>query len=233
MLQLLTAGTWRGTARTLVAVEAESYQGVQAATGLSTTRFLSDRPAAVEQEDNIDVSSGGNQLEAGHGAGKWEWHWVLGKSRGRKPAIKRPSRQQWWYCNPDYDAAEQLPTVMRSPFAPPGASASTDWPTYERHLRLQPANARDERRYRKQFIQHLKLRELDWREAFQRGLAEDVRTRQKQERLTAEAQRQDAWRAYKEALFERARLEGVAEGTAAAKAAGSDTAGVTGHRSSA
>ncbi len=226
MLHMLTAGTWRCTARALVAVEAESYQGIQVAfTGLAPTRSFSDRSAAIEQQEIIDASSSGHHLEAGHGAGKWDWHWVMGKSRGRKPAIKRPSRHQWWYCNPGYDAAEQLPTVMRSPFAPPGASASTDWPTYERHLRLQPANARDERRYRKQFNQHLKLRELDWREAFQRGLADDVRTRRKQERLTAEVQRQDAWRAYKEALFERARLAGAVEGTTAAKAAGNGADG--------
>ncbi|PNH03276.1 hypothetical protein TSOC_010681 [Tetrabaena socialis] len=143
---------------------------------------------------------------------QWDWNWVLGKAPGRKPAIKRPARHQWLYCNPNYDPAAQLPKVLRAPYAPPSASATNDWQTYRHHLQQKPANREDEGRYRRSFVRFLKLRDLDWREAFQRGVAEDKHLQQKRERLQAEAKRQDAWRLYKEALFERARIGGGAPG---------------------
>ncbi len=84
---------------------------------------------------------------------------------------------------------------------------------YERHVAVMPPKSRDMRRHRKEYTRFQKLREMDWREAFQRGVAEDMRRSRKAVRLEAEATRQEAWRQYKDALFERARLAGeVADG---------------------
>ncbi|GLI59343.1 hypothetical protein VaNZ11_001205 [Volvox africanus] len=143
-----------------------------------------------------------------YGSPKWDWKWVLGKSRGRKPAIRHPSRHQWYFCNPNYDANRPLPVVFRSPYAPPSAWETTDMAEYQRHLGLRPPKGCDLRVHRKEFTRFQKLRELDWREAFQRGVAEDLRLSRKAERFNAEARRQEAWRQYRDALFERARLAG-------------------------
>ncbi|GIL64818.1 hypothetical protein Vafri_18681 [Volvox africanus] len=143
-----------------------------------------------------------------YGSPKWDWKWILGKSRGRKPAIRHPSRHQWYFCNPNYDANRPLPVVFRSPYAPPSAWETTDMAEYQRHLGLRPPKGCDLRVHRKEFSRFQKLRELDWREAFQRGVAEDLRLSRKAERLNAEARRQEAWRQYRDALFERARLAG-------------------------
>ncbi len=51
----------------------------------------------------------------------------------------------------------------------------------------------------------MKLRDLDWREAFQRGLAVDAKQRQKARKQQEEAVRQEAWREYKDKLFADAR----------------------------
>lgn len=71
-----------------------------------------------------------------------------------------------------------------------------------------PPRGKDLKKYRKEFTRFQKLRDIDWREAFQRGVAEDLRLSRKAERLEAEAKRQEAWRQYRDALFERARLDG-------------------------
>ncbi|GIL97191.1 hypothetical protein Vretimale_2934 [Volvox reticuliferus] len=96
---------------------------------------------------------------------------------------------------------------------------------YQRHLALRPPKGYDLRVHRKEFTRFQKLRELDWREAFQRGVAEDLRLSRKSERLNAEAKRQEAWRQYRDALFERARLAGEVLDTTA-KGAGSNPAAV-------
>ncbi|KAG2501827.1 hypothetical protein HYH03_000326 [Edaphochlamys debaryana] len=132
--------------------------------------------------------------------------WVMRKAPGRKPAIKRPARHQWLYCNPNYDPAAPLPEVLRSPFAPPSASQIKDWATYQWHLRLQPANRQDVQRYRRNFVRFMELREVDWREAFERGVADEKWATKRAAKAEAEAKRQESWRGYKEALFERARL---------------------------
>lgn len=36
----------------------------------------------------------------------------------RKPAIKRPKRHQWHYCNPEYDPMDPLPQQHLPPYAP-------------------------------------------------------------------------------------------------------------------
>lgn len=41
--------------------------------------------------------------------------------KSRKPAIKRPARHQWHYCNPNYDPWDPLPKQNLPPYAPPSA----------------------------------------------------------------------------------------------------------------
>ncbi|PNW79490.1 hypothetical protein CHLRE_09g417100v5 [Chlamydomonas reinhardtii] len=168
-------------------------------TSASVSETYSNRPTSSAESTEAVSSSG-------QSASKWDWKWVLGKASGRKPAITRPRRHQWHYCNPEYDPAAPLPEVLRSPFGPPGAERSHDWATYARHLQLQPENRRDLKRYRARFVRFMQLRELDWREAFQRGVAEDSRVSNKVARAKAEAQRQDAWSDYKQAMWQRAQL---------------------------
>ncbi|EFJ40437.1 hypothetical protein VOLCADRAFT_108158 [Volvox carteri f. nagariensis] len=83
---------------------------------------------------------------------------------------------------------------------------ATDMAEYKRHITRKPPKGKDLREHHKDFTRFQKLRELDWREAFQRGVAEDLRRSRKAGRLEAEAKRQEAWRQYRDALFERARL---------------------------
>ncbi|KAG2437026.1 hypothetical protein HYH02_011457 [Chlamydomonas schloesseri] len=53
------------------------------------------------------------------------------------------------------------------------------------------------------FVRSMQLRELDWREALQRGVAEDSRASRRAARALAEALRQDAWKEYKQTVWER------------------------------
>lgn len=65
-------------------------------------------------------------------------------------------------------------------------------------------------RSRQEFVRFLKLRDVDWRNAFQRGLADYVREFKQEQRHRAEKQRQQAWSEYREQLFAKA-LEQPAE----------------------
>ncbi|KXZ41686.1 hypothetical protein GPECTOR_320g27 [Gonium pectorale] len=180
---------------------------------LELTRCLSTSVHSCEEA--VASSRGHDELPSTSGRGSvaqtavdWDWEWVLGKKQGRKPGIKRPSRHQWLYCNPNYDPAKPLPLTPRSPFAPPEESIASDNATINWHLKQQPENRRDRRIYLRRHSRFAQLREFDWRDAFERGLAEDVRATKRRERHEAEAERQRSWQQYKEALFERARLEG-------------------------
>ena len=57
---------------------------------------------------------------------------------------------------------------------------------------------------REEFVRYLKLRDVDWRDAFHRGLAEHVKAFKKEKRLEAEQQRQAAWKEYRDRLFSNA-----------------------------
>ncbi|GLC76209.1 hypothetical protein PLESTF_001749800 [Pleodorina starrii] len=195
-------------------------QRIALPSSLSSTNLLSQHSlwttgsaceAVTREATSVDRSE--QPSSSGRGAWmsdkpNWDWKWVLGKSRGRKPAIKQPRRHQWYFCNPNYDPTKPLPVAFRSPYAPPSAYEMSDQAEYQRHMSVMPPKGRDLRSHRKEFARFQKLRELDWREAFQRGVAEDLRLSRKAERREADAKRQEAWRQYKAALFERARLSG-------------------------
>lgn len=63
----------------------------------------------------------------------------------------------------------------------------------------------------------MRLREVDWRDAFLRGLAADVKEIKKEYAKQDEASRQRAWGAYRDKLFADALAGGKIEG------AGQDT----------
>jgi hypothetical protein len=46
------------------------------------------------------------------------WNGLSSDIPSRKPAIKRPARHQWHYCNPNYDPMEQVPEQQLPPYAP-------------------------------------------------------------------------------------------------------------------
>jgi hypothetical protein len=46
------------------------------------------------------------------------WNGLSSQIQSRKPAIKRPARHQWHYCNPAYDPMEPLPEQHLPPYAP-------------------------------------------------------------------------------------------------------------------
>jgi hypothetical protein len=73
----------------------------------------------------------------------WDWQWVLGDAQSRKPAIKRPQRHQWHYCNPTYDPNQPLPTKMLPPHAPPAVEAQDEWRLFrqvrDQHRVLHPS----------------------------------------------------------------------------------------------
>ncbi|GAX84994.1 hypothetical protein CEUSTIGMA_g12415.t1 [Chlamydomonas eustigma] len=129
----------------------------------------------------------------------WDWSYVLGKKKGRKPAIKRPQRHQWLFCNPKYDAHAPLPSKILPPHAPPSAADVDD-----RRLFRASLGQRFSEKSRKGFIRFLKLREVDWREAFQKGLAEHVAEHKKAQKMMAEQLRQRAWKEYRDSLFQKA-----------------------------
>lgn len=154
-------------------------------------------PTSSTASSTASTSGRTGQLPA---AVDWDWRWVLGKRAGRRPAIKHPSRHQWYYCNPNYDATLKPPKKLLSPFAPPTAQYVDDWAAYQRTKPT--SDPQQVWRHRREFIEHLKLREGDWRAAFQQGLAAEVKAAKKRERLEREAARQLAWRQYRDALFE-------------------------------
>lgn len=127
----------------------------------------------------------------------WDWKWVVGAKQGRKPAIKRPARHQWHYCNPYYDPNRPLPAQMLPPHAPPSAHEVDDWAVHD-SLALPGA---DPVKHRRAFVRFRRLRDVDWREAFQRGLAGHIKQLKKAQRIQDEATRQQSWWAYKERVF--------------------------------
>ncbi len=125
--------------------------------------------------------------------------------RSRKPAIKRPKRHQWHFCNPAYDPNQPLPPKILPPHAPPAARQQDEWEAYRR---LRPTHwQRSEQRYRQEFMRWLALRDVDWRNAFQQGLAAEHKAEDKRERRRREKLRQQAWQEYRAELFRQAEEE--------------------------
>lgn len=57
---------------------------------------------------------------------------------------------------------------------------------------------------RAEFVRFLKLRDIDWRNAFHRGLADYVKGFKKDQAEKAEAVRQKAWQKWREQVFSEA-----------------------------
>ena len=60
-------------------------------------------------------------------------------------------------------------------------------------------------------MRYLHLRDVDWRNAFHRGLAEQVAEFKKEQRVKAEQRRQAAWREYRERIFAEALVPAAAK----------------------
>ncbi len=141
----------------------------------------------------------------------WDWAWVVGKRPSRKPRIKRPQRHQWHFCNPLYDPNQPLPPKILTPHAPFNAREQDDREVYKR---LFPHHRqRNDQVFREKYVQWIKQRDLDWRDAFQRGMAREAKDDKQKERRASERKRQEAWAEYKKKLFEAA----VAAGPQAAQ----------------
>jgi hypothetical protein len=106
------------------------------------------------------------------------------------------------YCNPRYDPNQPLPDRILPPHAPPTAASVDDWRLFNAQLgsTLNP-------RSRAEFVRFLKLRDIDWRNAFHRGLAEYVKEFKKDQAAKDEATRQKAWQAWREQVFAQAAKE--------------------------
>lgn len=140
--------------------------------------------------------------QQGSHAVAWNWHWVAGAQRSRKPAIKRPQRHQWYYCNPNYSAAQALPSKILPPHAPPTAALQDEQQLFRQlaHTHRQ----RDFKKYTQQFQRWVRLRDVDWRNAFQQGMSRDMRAARTHERQVQEQQRQETWKQYKQRVFDQA-----------------------------
>nr|8A22_AK Chain AK, mL87 [Polytomella magna]8APN_AK Chain AK, mL87 [Polytomella magna]8APO_AK Chain AK, mL87 [Polytomella magna] len=131
----------------------------------------------------------------------WDWEFVVGAKAGRKPAIQRPKPHQWYYCNPKYSAEDPLPTKIFPPHAPPTAESLDDWAKFRKLCPKDPVEAK---KFRKHFVRFLNQRNYDWRTAFERGLAKEVAVAKAAQRAEDETKRQEAWHAYRTAVFESA-----------------------------
>lgn len=161
--------------------------------------------AAMAQEGSSGPPSSSDLSVHGHGhlhgeaAVDWDWGFVIGRTPGRKPAIKRPQRHQWYFCNPNYDALRPLPRRILPPHAPPSAAEVDDWRLFQARL----GSSLPGDKARKEFVRYLKLRDVDWRDAFQRGLAAHVTEFKRVQRADAEGARQRAWHEYRRRVFEK------------------------------
>ena len=94
-----------------------------------------------------------------------------------------------------------LPARILPPHAPPTATEVDDWRVFNASLSRNLTRAGSSDKAREEFVRYLKLRDVDWRDAFHRGLAEHVKAFKKEKRLEAEQQRQSAWKEYRDRLF--------------------------------
>jgi hypothetical protein len=125
----------------------------------------------------------------------WDWAFVAGSAQSRKPAVKKPKRHQWLFCNPNYDPHAPLPPKPLPPHAP-GTAQLRD----ERHTfaQLLPAHEQaSDRKFRQQFVRWLSLRDVDWRNAFTQGLATDAKALRRKRRHEQRERRHQAWQQFK------------------------------------
>jgi len=125
----------------------------------------------------------------------WDWGYVLGSKRSRKPAIKKQQWHQHHFSNPNYDPSQPLPPKILPPHAPIAARGQDEWQIY--HAGKPTHRQRSDRDYRAKFMRWLHLRDVDWRTAFQLGLAADQVVASKQTRMANHVKRQKCWQAWR------------------------------------
>jgi len=119
----------------------------------------------------------------------------------RKPAVKRPARHQWHYCDPAYDPAAAAPNppppanVRAPPFAPARAQA-TDF--RRAFLDSAPGGGRGKGAHRRAWRKNLRLATDRWRAAWQRRLAEADARGKSVARAADAAMRAASWREWRE-----------------------------------
>eukprot|EP00955_Chlamydomonas_euryale_P013435 144864-Chlamydomonas_euryale.AAC.4 len=166
--------------------------------------------AIVDMDMTGTPASPSETQQQKHGkAVDWDWAFVLKQKPGRKPAIKRPQRHQWFFCNPRYDPHEPMPRRILPPHAPPSAAHVDDWRVFQSRL----GGSLTTKKARAEFVRFLKLRDVDWRNAFHRGLAQHVADFKRQQQIEAERTRQHAWHDYRRQVFERAIAQDVVGST--------------------
>ena len=108
------------------------------------------------------------------------------------------------FCNPKYDPNIPLPARILPPHAPPTAAEVDDWRVFNASIGRKLTRPGKGDKAREEFVRYLKLRDVDWRDAFHRGLADHVAEFKREKRLEAERQRQAAWKEYRDGLFAKA-----------------------------
>ncbi|KAJ9518884.1 hypothetical protein QJQ45_026271, partial [Haematococcus lacustris] len=146
----------------------------------------------------------------------WDWGWVVGQKASRRPAIKKPARHQWHFCNPNYDKHQPLPAKMLPPHAPPSAERLDEWKLFKQLS----ANHRQgsTRRYITQFRRWLALRDVDWKVAFEQAVAADTKVLKLEARREARRRREASWQDYKLKLVQAAVSASPVEATQHAQA---------------
>jgi hypothetical protein len=117
----------------------------------------------------------------------------------RKPAVKKPARHQWHYCDPAYDPSVAPPpppaNVRAPPFAPLWAQARDYRQAF---LDAAPKPPRGRGAFRRAWRKNLRLASDRWKQAWQRRLAEADRKGQSVQRAADSAQRAASWREWRE-----------------------------------
>lgn len=111
---------------------------------------------------------------------------------------------QWLHRWPVAESGNHPLCAMQVPFAPPPAASTDPWEMYDRRRPKASAGADAGRRFRVQFVRHLKQRDVDWRDSFSVGVAGHAKAARVKQAAEDEAARQASWRTYKAQLFEQA-----------------------------
>lgn len=140
----------------------------------------------------------------------WDFDWLLGLKRGRKSGMKNYAPHQFAYANPNWNPNDRAKskTGHVSPYAPPEAYEMDPWKVFHRHKPDTKTNA-----YRRRFHLFLRRQQADWKANFMKSWRLYLQQKKWAGRLTAEAQRQAAWEAFRDDVW-RVALEQQAPATA-------------------
>lgn len=117
----------------------------------------------------------------------------------RKPAVKKPARHQWHYCDPSYDPSVAPPPPPANVRAPPYAPLWAQARDYRQaFLAAAPAAPRGRGAHRRAWRKNLRLATERWKGAWQRRMAEADRRGASVQRAADAAQRAASWREWKE-----------------------------------